>query len=59
MRIHGTHTVAILHVPKELWNFVAEKLKDAGYDHAFSVDGTMIDMSGIGLIQDPLETEND
>jgi len=58
MRIRQTHTCAVLHVPKEFWDFVAEKLKEAGYDHVFSHDGTMIDMSGIGLVQDPLENEN-
>jgi acyl carrier protein len=55
MRIKQTHTCAVLHVPKAFWDFVAEKMREAGYDHVFSHDGSMIDMNNIGLIADPTE----
>ncbi|MBN3839318.1 hypothetical protein [Burkholderia sp. Ac-20349] len=51
MRTH-THTIATLDVPKEMWDYIAKQLRDAGYDHAF--DGKMIDMTGIGLVAKPL-----
>ncbi|HDR9163649.1 TPA: hypothetical protein QDB28_004053 [Burkholderia vietnamiensis] len=47
-----THTVATLDVPKEMWDYIAKQLRDAGYDHAF--DGKTIDMTGIGLVAKPL-----
>lgn len=43
-----THTFATLEVSDNLYEEVAAKLKEAGYDHAFMEDGA-IDMHGIGL----------
>ena len=43
-----THTFAELEVSEAVRNEIAEKLRSAGYDHAF-VDGA-IDMHGIGLV---------
>ena len=48
MAIRQTHTYAELLVPAEVYDVVARKLREAGYDHAFMEDGT-IDMHGIGL----------
>lgn len=52
-RIRSTYTVATLEVPANVWEFVAQKLREAGYDHVFSLDGKMIDMTGIGLVAYP------
>jgi len=43
----GTHTFAELEVSEGAYDEIAQKLKDAGYEHAF-IGGT-IDMHGIGL----------
>jgi hypothetical protein len=43
-----THTYAELEISQAAWDEIAQKLRDAGYDHAF-VDGKTIDMHGIGL----------
>lgn len=47
--MRGTHTCAVLEVSKSAWDEIAVKLREAGYDHAFSLDGKTIDMHGIGL----------
>lgn len=43
----GTHTFAELEVSEGAYDEIAQKLKDAGYEHAFI--GETIDMHGIGL----------
>jgi len=53
--VHGlrsTHTVATLEVSKAAYNEIAEKLKQANYDHVFIGDG-LLDMTGIALVQYP------
>lgn len=47
--MHATHTFATLEVPAAAFDFIAAKLKEAGYEHAF-VDGAL-DMHGIGLVK--------
>ncbi len=46
-----TYTYAILHVSEAVFKEVAEKLRAAGYDHAFHDGGEVIDMHGIGLMR--------
>jgi tRNA A37 threonylcarbamoyladenosine dehydratase len=46
-----THTYAILDVSKRTYDEIAQKLRDAQYDHAFDRD--VIDMHGIALRVDP------
>jgi hypothetical protein len=46
-----TYTVATLEVSERVYNEIAEKLRAAGYDHAFDADG-MIDMTHIGLVRE-------
>lgn len=43
-----THTYATLGLSKAAYDEIRDKLKAAGYDHAFIHDGT-IDMHGIGV----------
>ena len=43
-----TYTVVILEVKESTYNEIADKLKAAGYDHAFWED-EMIDMTHIAL----------
>lgn len=43
-----THTYAELEISRAAWDEIAQKLRAAGYDHAF-VDENTIDMHGIGL----------
>lgn len=47
----STHTLAILEISKSTYEEIAEKLKAAGYDHAFlhGRDTVGIDMTGIML----------
>lgn len=42
-----THTYAVLEITFEAWEEIADKLRAAGYDHAF--DGDVIDMHGIAV----------
>ncbi len=44
-----THTYALLEVSAAAFREVSEKLRAAGYDHAFDADGNVIDMHGIAL----------
>lgn len=46
-----THTYAILEVKPEIYKEIHALLKEAGYDHAFHINGDehVIDMSGIAL----------
>lgn len=52
-----THTYAELEVSAEAFDEIAEKLRGAGYDHAFVGDGwtppTKVDMHGIALMCGP------
>jgi hypothetical protein len=43
-----THSIALLEISQKAWGEIAEKLREAGYDHAFVTDG-VIDMHGIGI----------
>jgi hypothetical protein len=43
----STHTYAVLEISSAVYNEIASKLRDAGYDHVF--DGAVIDMHGIAL----------
>ena len=43
-----TYTYAVLEVSKAAYDEIAAKLRDAGYDHAFTDEGE-IDMHGIAL----------
>jgi hypothetical protein len=50
-----THTVALLELPMDMYMFIAEKLRDAGYDNSFDdangVGGfPAIDMGGLALV---------
>lgn len=53
MRIPGnvTHTFAELEVSAAAYDEIAAKLREAGYDHAFTDEGA-IDMHGIGLVRE-------
>ena len=49
----ATHTLALLEIDGDEHDALAERLKAAGYDHAFDVDsekGVIIDMTGVGLV---------
>lgn len=48
MKLTGTHTYAVLELSALAYNEIKEKLKEAGYDHAF-MDNGEIDMHGIGI----------
>lgn len=50
--VRVTHTVAEMELSATAYNEIAEKLREAGYDHVFDENG-MIDMHGIGLIRSP------
>jgi hypothetical protein len=61
-RLRVTHTVAILEVPMDTYVFIATKLRDAGYDHAFDANSgygayPAIDMGGIALVPTPTEAK--
>lgn len=43
-----THTYAVLEVSEASYREIADKLRAAGYDHAFNEDG-VVDMHGIGI----------
>lgn len=45
---HTTHTLAEMPVSARVYEEIAAKLREAGYDHAFMEDG-VISMQGIGL----------
>lgn len=46
-----THTFVKLGIPHAAFGFIADKLKEAGYDHAF-VNDALIDMAGIAVEPD-------
>lgn len=45
---HTTHTLAEMQVSARVYEEIAAKLREAGYDHAFMEDG-VISMQGIGI----------
>jgi hypothetical protein len=47
-----TYTCATLEVSQAAYDEIAAKLREAGYDHAFTEDG-MVDMTHIGLVREP------
>lgn len=48
-----SHTYALLELSYKAYQEIFEKMKAAGYDHAFGYDGE-IDMHGIAIIQTPI-----
>ncbi len=52
----GTHTYALLEISIEAYEEIEQKLRQAGYDHAFSEDGH-IDMHGIALVKEATAQE--
>lgn len=44
-----THTYALLDLSPAAFKEISDKLRAAGYGHAFSLDGKVIDMQGIGV----------
>lgn len=49
--MRSTHTVAMLELSPQAYEEIAQKLRDAEYDHAFVED--FIDMTGIGVSKAP------
>lgn len=45
-----SHTYALLELSYKAYQEIFEKMKAAGYDHAFGYDGE-IDMHGIAIVQ--------
>ena len=48
----GTHTYAMLEVSRAAYHEIADKLREAGYGHAFHEErdgGVVLDMQGIAL----------
>lgn len=53
--MRSTHTFSILPIPKAAWDYIAEAMEEAGYDHMITEDGNggitvMFDMHGIGVV---------
>lgn len=46
--LRQTHTVVIMDVPWAVFELIAAKLREAGYDHVF-MDADTVDLSGIAL----------
>lgn len=46
-----TFTYVTLEIPQDAWDFIAAKMREAGYDHAFDRYSGAIDMHGLGLIR--------
>jgi hypothetical protein len=57
MRLTSTHTFVELEISPAAWQEIAEKLRAAGYDHAFADDRT-IDMHGIALVRNEAPAED-
>lgn len=49
MPIRQTHTYVELELSKAAYDEIAARLHDAGYEHAFQLDG-VIDMHGIAVV---------
>ena len=56
MGLSATHTYVICEVSASTYNEIAEKLRNAGYEHAFGEDGE-IDMHGIAIQRTALNPE--
>jgi len=54
--IKQTHTYTLLELSDQAYDEIAIKLRDAGYDHAFTKNGE-IDMHGIGVVRTPDTSE--
>jgi len=56
-----THTFARLEISKPAFDEIANKLKAAGYDHAFMVDDgvALIDMHGIAVTPVVIDKSDD
>lgn len=50
-----THTYVLLGISRQAYEEIANKLRDAGYEHVFSAGGE-IDMHGIGLVAEEMMT---
>lgn len=50
MGVKSTHTFVELELSPAAYDEIANKLRAAGYDHAF-MDGGAIDMHGIGVMR--------
>lgn len=50
--LSNTYTFVTLEVPQSVYDFVAARLREASYGHAFG-EGGIIDMHGIGLVVNP------
>lgn len=51
-----THTFVVMELPQEMVDYIAQKFRDAGYDHVFNeCEGrTVIDMNGVAIgAEDP------
>lgn len=53
MTLRQTHTFAVLELSAQAYNEIAEKLRAAGYHHAFDMKAQLIDMHGIAVTPDP------
>lgn len=47
--MRSTHTYVIMELSKHAYDEIAEKMREAGYDHAFGEDGE-IDMHGLAVV---------
>jgi len=57
--MRSTYTYAIIEISPAAYKEIADKLKEAGYGHAFNQDrahGVVIDMHGIALASNVQET---
>lgn len=54
-----TYTFALLEISQTAFDEIANKLTDAGYTHAFSDGGKVIDMHGIGLTPSVSKADED
>lgn len=44
-----TRTFVTLEIDPQVWDEIAERLRDAGYDHAFVLEGRGLDLHNIAL----------
>jgi hypothetical protein len=50
MRLRQTHTYVTMEISSAAWEEIAQKMREAGYDHVFMDDGE-IDMHGIAVVK--------
>lgn len=55
--MRATHALATLELSRAAWEEIADKLREAGYDHAF-LDDDVIDMHGLGVVPEKEATSN-